>query len=41
MLGWSEGGTAGQYVALETLACQYIQKEKEGGVGQHKKLQEQ
>ena len=34
MLEWSEGGTAGQYEALETLACQHIQrKRKKEGKG--------
>ena len=33
MLGWSEGGTTGPYVALETLACKHIERKRKKSVG--------
>ena len=41
MLGWSEGGTAGQYVALGALACKHTERRRKKEAGHHKILQEQ
>ena len=39
MLGWSEDGTAGEYVTLEILACKHTERKtkRKRGAKQHQK----